>query len=410
MSGTPNSVPFSISAAPSWVTGATNAQWAQIPGTATGTLNAAGADDNCGDAWTAHAYDIDKQIIYNAAQGGHVAPGPGCTAYRLRLNNSSCAWEAVVATPSTQDALDALPGDTSSYGGRAFNLTGQNSDGTKSSDHSYNMCQYARGKVWFPAFCAGYFSGGDGPASTAAWSWNPAAATNSTKGYSFLGLTTPGLMQFGGGRPVESGCDYDPVTASIWALYQTWFNNDSTSQSLVQINTVTNTCRSYELTGMTSTDCIPMQVVIHPVTRIMWLIGQMGLGYIDLSTVTPGTAVTATLATESGTPIRTDSAGVAFHQAANSGQGSIYVFDDSNSSLHKIALPASPSSTVAWSSITTTGTAPSSAQNGTWKKMGFMPNIGGNALIVLQGSYSGSVAGGAVRSATSFMKVPSGGL
>lgn len=348
-------------AAPSWLTNAPPFVWKKIPGTDVGNVAAVFAGGGDPDVvlipWCGAAYDTSAGAVLLVANGGHT-DYDGNEAYKLDCTQESCSW-VLLMTPSGAAAASDVQ-----------NGSGARGDGSKVADHGYNLCQYANGKVFFPAI--GAMAGATGNTSTAVWYWNEVSRSDSTRGYTNLGLADA-AYDFTGGGFVESGSCYDPVAGKIYRSAQTW------NVSANSICTIDHSA-PYAITNFNNinigTGEIPFQLLCHSTKRWIVALGQAGLLTMDIA----ASSLSFAVATESGTALRTKSAGAVIDESAQNGEGIIYCWSGGDF-LTVLRLPQLLTGTFAWSKLPVLGTAPTEATNGTWKKMGLL-TLGGIKMIV----------------------------
>jgi hypothetical protein len=365
-------VQFSI---PSWWTSASDNTWGDVPGSAAGSLNAIGAPSSAAliAPWTGFAYDTDNRRILTVATGGHADRAEN-DAYALPLTAASNAWSQLVAASGSSDASDSP------------NSTGQRGDGSRAADHNYNTPVYAAGKVWLPAI--GAISGSTGNSSSAVWYWNPDAVGNGTLGYVYLGLADTGFdANYGGVRHVESGSAYDPIGRKIWYCMQ---NYVTTAKPLVSVMVDSPyTVTAYSAASLNGNGSTFHSLHVHPDKQLLILIGDNATYRMDLTS--PGQF---TSCTESGRPTLARGMGSVFSRASASQEGAVLVWPlAGGADFYKMTFPASASGTYAWSTVTNSGTAPTtlSGGEGIWKKCGLIPMGDGHSIVLITNSDTGAV-------------------
>lgn len=379
----PIALPVPYRNVPSWAKNAPLNTWSDVPGTATGTIAATGTAQAAAavDAWTGFLFDYENRRIRIRSAGGHgdrnVTDG-----IDLDLSQESCAWVQLFAGTSAGGYVEAN------------NAEGRFSDGTRADDHNYNLCVWANGKGWYPAF--GAMSGSVGYSSSAGYYWDPSllpSTANSSRGWVYLGKHDP-TFPTDGVRWVEAGCDYDPIGRKVWALKQNWGG----SPALVSIDVdAPYTIRTYTPSGGNGNSV--QQIIIHPAKRLLLAIGSNVTLRMNLDA--PGTF---TACTETGRPTLPKGFGAAFSRASNGRHGAVLCWPISGTSLYKLAIPPSQNGTYAWSTLTNSGSAPTVsstvAANGIWKKFGLIPMGDGHEYLFVCGSASAAVK---------FLKLPKEG-
>lgn len=393
----PIAVPLPKITVPSWAKNATPMIWADVPGTATGTITASGTPDPVDviRPWTGFVWDYERRRILGRRMGGHNDRGD-TDGIDLDLTQESCAWVQLFGpSAATSESV-------------GFNSEGRKSDGTSVCDHNYNLTAWANGKAWFPAF--GAMSDGPGNTSSAIYSWDPAllaATINTSRGYVYLGKadssTGAGPNFADGVRWVEAGCDYDPIGRKVWALRQNWAG----TAALLAIDVDTGAFQTYVPSGGNGNSV--QQIIIHPAKRLLLAIGSSATLRMNLDT--PGTF---TACNESTRPTLPKGFGAALSKASGGHQGAVLCWNFAGTSLQKMIIPESPHSgaVYAWSTVAAGGTIPvldpyigasppDGVARGIWKKFGMIPMGDGHDYLFVVGSPTAAVK---------FLKLPKEGV
>lgn len=371
--------------APSWFPASASAgSWVEIPGTAAGTLAAAGAQYGATRAWTSYLYDKVNRDVYSIRAAGHNDPGDNATR-KLSLAAESCAWTAL----NTGSGLGAAS--------PAINDTGACSDGSASPDHNYNLVEFVDGEAWFLGY--GAMASSLGESSTAVWRLVPANVGNSTKGFEYIGLMDATYTGSGSqGTIAETGCDFDPTDRLFWNA----IDGDATAYCYYSTMRDAPYTRTRYL-GPMPYFFVPNHVRVIDRLRIALLIGSGGetgkLAYIDLTN--PGGGVTDITANQSGTsPCGDKGMGVVFDANGNGGNGCLYAYNG-GSTIYACDVPTTVGGTWAWRSFTAGGVTPPipddglGGTRGTWKKLGLFPDFdrAGAGLLFYGPNYDGACYG-----------------